>query len=140
MGAALGAETDPAWTGPASEVAETSRLALRASARTGVRIPVSERVDVLGGGGLGVTWASASRSLATDDEDVQQGGFFVEAHADAAYRLSPRLSLLGGVAGRGSFLSTRAKQDATEAAMPDPLPALTGELRIGAGWDFGGSP
>lgn len=140
MGAAFGAESDSTWTGPAQEIDETQRVALRASARAGGRWPLSPRVDGVLGAGVGVTWGSTMREQANDDMDTDQGGLVLEAHADASVRLSGRFSLLGGLCARGRLLSRRSVEEAEEAVLPDPMPALTGEVRLGAGWDVGGSP
>lgn len=140
MGAALGADADTVSTGPADDAGGTRRLGLHASARAGARLPVTPRLDVVLGTGAGVTWGTSTRTLAGDDEDVQQGGLFVEGLAEASFRVTERLSLLGGMGMRGRVLSGRAKEDATEQRVPDPMPAFDGALLLGAGWEIGGSP
>ena len=139
MGAALGFERDTALVGPADDLDGTSRMAIRASGRGGARLPISSALDAVLGAGVGVTWGMTMRSFGNDDEDIDHGGFFVEGLADTSWRVSERLSLLAGLGARGRMLSVRATEDATERILPDAMPVFTGELRLGAGWDFGGT-
>jgi hypothetical protein len=135
FGGAVGFDADTAWTGPAQEA---TRFTARAALRGGAKLPLTPRLDAILGAGFGVTWGIAIRTFDDEDEDINHGGGFIEAHADAAYHVSTRLSLIGGLAARGRLLSTRATEDETERLMPDAMPPVTGELRLGAGWDFGG--
>jgi hypothetical protein len=135
FGGAVGLDADTALTGPAEEA---TRFTTRAALRVGARLPVARRLDAVLGVGFGVTWGNAFASFDGDDEDLDQGGGFVEAHADATYRVSSRFSLIGGFAARGRLLSRGEREDETERLMPDAMPPVTGELRLGAGWDFGG--
>ena len=129
---------DTAWSGPAEQNAPTSRESYAASARGGVLIGAAPRVVLALGGGAGVTSGSATRHFSGTSDDIDQGGAFFEALADASFGIGGEVDLIAGMAVRYRLLSPRDREDPLDTRVPAVMPNLTGELRVGAGWSFGG--
>jgi hypothetical protein len=140
LGAALAAARDTALSGPAEQTPTTVRHAYNASARGGVSLDVARNVDLAAGVGAGVTTGVSLRRSAGQADDIDQGGVFVETVADAGVGITESLKLLFGVAGRYRLLSTGDQDKRLPLRIPDVMPDLSAELRVGAGWTFGAQP
>ncbi len=140
LGAALGAATDSALSGPAEEYPTTTRQSVLASVRGGALIPISRRVEVAVGGGAGVTTGITVRNADGLSDDIDQGGIFGEILIDSSFALAGGLRLIAGLGARYRLLSTGDPDKTVPLRIPDVMPALSGEFRLGAGYNFGGAP
>ncbi len=142
LGAALGAGWDTRLSGPARNQGNVDRHGVRASVRGGGRGSIGRRGDAAFGLGVGVVTGRSSRSSGAGmNQSTEQGGFFGELHLDLSMSIATNVSLIGGVAARGHFLSSGNQNDgdAEQPPPPDALPRFVAEGRIGVGWDFGGA-
>lgn len=142
LGVAMAGAADTGTTGPTERVDDTFRWSARASARGGSNVSLGGSVDLILGVGVGVLAGVASRQIAGDSEEREQGALFGEGFATMSVPLGPRFSFLGGVAVRGRVLSfgSDAGTNPLEADIPTPIPVVVGEALLGVGYEVGGSP
>jgi hypothetical protein len=140
VGAGVGWAQDPLFGGDSQVGDDTHRSLVRASLRAGATWPLTTRLRLDAGLGVGLLTAVVVRSETSGQTSDDAGATLGEVFATAQLDLGARWSLAAGLATIGVLgLETEDGSDAPAGTVPLPPahPAVFGSLRVGAAWRFG---